>query len=102
MILNGLKIKVVNPVQSGISRIGNEWKKQEIVLEWNESYQNHMGIMSSRTCNILAVLTGSRVDEFAQLGAKCGNIIEADFSFQISSGKFLNNEIYIFDIKIIG
>lgn len=102
MVLNGIKIKVINPVQSGVSRIGNPWRRQEVVLEWNESCISKNGSEFVRTCNILATLLGNRIDEFAQVNPKVGDTIEADFDFNISSGKFMNNEIYMSDVKIVG
>jgi hypothetical protein len=57
------KIIVVLPLQSGISKSGNEWKKQEYVLETHDQYPKKIcfQIFGSDRINQAAILPGEEL-----------------------------------------
>lgn len=84
-------IKVINNAESGISQTsGNPWKRQSIVLGWQEPYGNDG---RTREQLIMVKLTGKSVDAFAEKGYKQGDIISGvlDFDTRSYAGKVYND-----------
>lgn len=65
------KITHVLPLQSGTSKSGNEWKKQEFVIETNESYPKE----------ICFTLFGDKVDAYG-FDIEVGALVEVSFDVE--------------------
>ena len=80
LIIKGKIVHILNP-ESGVSRAGNEWKKQEFVIETEEQFPR-------KVCFTLFNDKTSLVDELA-------NGQEVEVSFNIESreynGKWFHN-----------
>lgn len=63
------KIIVVSPLQSGISKSGNEWKKQEYVLETHDQYPKKIcfQIFGGDRINQAAILPGEELKVFIDI-----------------------------------
>lgn len=87
-------IKVINPAVSGVSKTsGNAWKRQEIVIGWEEAYCND----GRKREQLLSVrLTGQSVEKFEALEFKTGDGIEGDLDFETRSfGERVYNDIVL-------
>ena len=72
-------IKVVNDKQSGISRTsGNEWKRQQIILGWEDGFGTEG---KTREQLLMVTLYGRGVDRFEELEMKVGDTITGDVEF---------------------
>lgn len=84
-------IKVINPAQTGVSKTsGNAWKRQQIVIGWDEPY----GTDGRSREQLLSVsLVGKSVDQFESLECKVGDTIigELDFGTRSYQGKVYND-----------
>lgn len=72
-------IKVVNDKQSGISRTsGNEWKRQQIILGWEEQAES---VSYRREQLLMVTLYGKGVDRFEELELGVGDTITGNIEF---------------------
>ena len=72
-------IKVVNDKQSGISRTsGNEWKRQQIILGWEDGFGTEG---KTREQLLMVTLYGRGVERFEELEMKVGDTITGDIDF---------------------
>ena len=72
-------IKVVNDKQSGISRTsGNEWKRQQIILGWEDGFDTEG---KTREQLLMVTLYGRGVERFEELEMKVGDTITGDIDF---------------------
>ena len=85
-------IKVVNAPVEGVSQSnGKVWKRQDVILGWDEQYAvespaaqhgNSMGDeMRTREQLLLVTLHGQQVDTFAERGYKVGDVMAGDLDF---------------------
>ena len=80
------RIKKLMPVQSGISRIGNNWKKQDFILEYFEEPTDQYAD------TVLLSLMNNRIDE-SQL--KEGDEVEVEVRHQVKAyGERVYNELF--------
>ncbi len=88
-------IKVVNDKQSGISRTsGNEWKRQQIILGWEE---NADSVSSNREQLLMVTLYGKGVERFEELEMKVGDTITGNVEFSTRvNGDRVYNDITLF------
>lgn len=75
------KVKAVLPLQSGTSKSGNAWQKQEFVIETEGNYPK----------NIAFTLFGDKVEQCPKIGEV------VDVHFEVSSREF--NGKYFHDIQ---
>ncbi len=76
---------------SGVSKTsGNAYKRQEVVLGWEEEYGNEG---RKREMLLCVKLSGSGVEKFAQQEIKPGDVItgQLDFDTNFYNGKVYNN-----------
>lgn len=79
------RIKKLLPVQSGISRIGNNWKKQDFILEYFEEPTDQY------SDTVLLSLMNDRIDEYS---LKEGDEVEVDVRHQVKAyGERVYNEL---------
>lgn len=72
-------IKVVNDKQSGISRTsGNEWKRQQIILGWQDGFGTEG---KAHEQLLLVTLYGRGVERFEELEMKVGDTITGNLDF---------------------
>lgn len=72
-------IKVVNDKQSGISRTsGNEWKRQQIILGWEDGFGTEG---KAREQLLMVTLYGRGVERFEEMEMKVGDTITGDIDF---------------------
>ena len=82
-------IKVINEVKTGVSKSsGNPWKRQEIVLGWEEPYGEDG---RTRQQLLLVSMVGKTVDKFEELECKVGDVITGDLDFET---RVANNKVY--------
>lgn len=84
-------IKVINNAESGISQTsGNPWKRQSLVLGWQEPYGTDG---RTREQLLLVKLSGRSVDAFAEKGYKQGDTLSGvlDFDTRSYGGKVYND-----------
>ena len=82
-------IKVINEVKMGISRAsGNPWKRQDIVLGWDEPYGEDG---RTRQQLLLVSLSGKNVDKFEELECKRGDVISGNLDFET---RVVNDRVY--------
>ena len=84
-------IKVINEVKTGVSRSsGNPWKRQEIVLGWEEPYGNDG---RTRQQLLLVAMVGKSVDKFEELECKVGDTITGslDFETRVANDRVFND-----------
>lgn len=82
-------IKVINAPVEGVSKTsGNAWKRQEIVIGWDEPYGSEG---RSREQLISVKLAGRSVERFEELGFKPGDQITGNLDFGTRS---YNNKVY--------
>lgn len=82
-------IKVINEVKTGVSKSsGNPWKRQEIVLGWDEPYGEDG---RTRQQLLLVSMVGKTVDKFEELECKVGDVITGDLDFET---RVANNKVY--------
>lgn len=84
-------IKVINEIKTGVSRSsGNPWKRQEIVLGWEEPYGNDG---RTRQQLLLVAMVGKSVDKFEELECKVGDTItgELDFETRVANDRVFND-----------
>ena len=88
-------IKVVNDKQSGISRTsGNEWKRQQIILGWEDGFGTEG---KTREQLLMVTLYGRGVDRFEELELGVGSTITGDVEFDTRSvGDRVYNEVTLF------
>ena len=88
-------IKVVNDKQCGISRTsGNEWKRQQIILGWEESADS---VSKKREQLLMVTLYGRGVERFEELELGVGSTITGDVEFDTRSvGDRVYNEVTLF------
>lgn len=94
------KICVMNPVMEGISKAsGAAWKRQDLVLGWQEPYGNEG---RTREQLLLVTLHGDHVDRLAASGWQVGDIFEGEVSFGTRSyGDRVYSDIAAFLPKIL-
>lgn len=88
-------IKVVNDKQSGISRTsGNEWKRQQIILGWEDGFGTEG---KTREQLLMVTLYGRGVERFEELEMKVGDTITGDIDFGTRNVKGrVYNEVTLF------
>ena len=88
-------IKVINDKQSGISRTsGNEWKRQQIILGWEERSDS---VSFKREQLLMVTLYGRGVERFEALEMKVGDTITGDVEFATKvCGDRVYNEVTMF------
>lgn len=82
------------PMQSGISRLGNSWRRQDFILEYfsepNDQYAD----------TVLLQIMNDKIEDYALAE---GEEVVVDFRHNVRSyGDRIYNEIYIRDIKKVG
>ena len=89
-------IKVIGEIKTGTSQAsGNEWKRQDVVLGWEEPYGTE-GRMREQLLQVS--LTGKNVEKLAQLECKPGDKLtgNVDFSTRAKDGRVYNDIAFIF------
>lgn len=88
-------IKVVNDKQSGISRTsGNEWKRQQIILGWEDGFGTEG---KTREQLLMVTLYGRGVERFEEMEMKVGDTITGDIDFGTRNVKGrVYNEVTLF------
>ena len=82
-------IKVIGEIKSGISLAsGNEWKRQDVVLGWNEPYGNE-GRMREQL--LVVSLSGRNLAKFEELECKVGDTLTGNLDFDT---RMNNNRVY--------
>lgn len=85
------RIKRLMPVQSGISRIGNKWKKQDFIIEYFEEPTDQYAD------TVLLSLMNDRIDEYK---LKEGDEVEVDVRHQVKAyGERVYNELFCRFVK---
>ena len=83
-------LKVINDVKSGVSATsGNEWKRQDIVLGWDEEAENG----NVRHQLLMVTLHGESVTRFGTMNLKVGDEVSGrvDFSTRAYGGRVYND-----------
>lgn len=88
------RIKKLMPMQSGISRLGNSWRRQDFILEYfsepNDQYAD----------TVLLQVMNDKIEDYALTE---GEEVVVDFRHNVRSyGDRIYNEIYIRDLKKVG
>lgn len=85
------RIKKLMPIQTGISRIGNNWKKQDFILEYFEEPTDQY------SDTVLLSLMNERIDEYK---LKVGDEVEVDVRHQVKAyGERVYNELFCRFVK---
>ena len=72
-MIKSVNVCAVGKIQSGISNAGNEWRKQEFVVEW---FENPTDTQSQKV--VLSVMN----DRIEQLNIKYGDKLEVRFDLK--------------------
>lgn len=88
------RVKKLMPMQSGISRLGNSWRRQDFILEYfsepNDQYAD----------TVLLQVMNDKIEDYALAE---GEEVVVDFRHNVRSyGDRIYNEIYIRDLKKVG
>ena len=85
------RIKKLMPIQTGISRIGNNWKKQDFILEYFEEPTDQYAD------TVLLSLMNDRIDEYK---LKEGDEVKVDVRHQVKAyGERVYNELFYRSIE---
>ena len=80
------RIKKLMPIQTGISRIGNNWKKQDFILEYFEEPTDQY------SDTVMLSLMNDRIDEY---NLKEGDEVEVDVRHQVKAyGERVYNDLF--------
>lgn len=86
------KVISVNPVYSGISKLGNQWSKQEFIVETMDQYPRKVCVQ----------VMGDKIDKFAHLIQK-NNVLEIDFDVESReyNGRWFTN-VTAYEMRSLG
>lgn len=88
-------IKVINPADGGTSKTtGNTWRRQEIVLGWNDP--QHADGTPGREQHLMVKLVDLSVARFEELECKVGDSITGELVFFTRSyqGRIYNDILF--------
>lgn len=86
------KVIALNPVCSGISKQGNQWYKQEFIVETMDQYPRKVCVQ----------VMGDKIDKFAHL-IQVNNVLEIDFDVESReyNGRWFTN-LTAYDMRQLG
>ena len=89
-MIKSVNVCAVGKIQSGISNAGNEWRKQEFVVEW---FENPTDTQSQKV--VLSVMN----DRIEQLNIKYGDKLEVrfDLKYREYNGRYFMDVFAPFD-----
>lgn len=86
------KVIAVNPVYSGVSKLGNQWSKQEFIVETMDQYPRKVCVQ----------VMGDKIDKFAHL-IQVNNVLEIDFDVESReyNGRWFTN-VTAYEMRSLG
>lgn len=103
MLIQNAKVKVLNNPVSGVSKTGNPYTVQDMILSWEEEQMDTSGNPVKVEQTVHVKLGTQWVSYLQQCGIMAGAIVDVGFNLRANArGNFFDNSVNIVSITKVG